>query len=212
MKIRLDESFGALEQSLREKEILLKEVHHRVNNNLQIVSSILSLQAGSMENESVREAFDECQDRIQAMALVHEEVYKAGTFESLNIGPYLATICETLRLGRSGMRSIEIEAHTPDDAVLPLDRAIPIGLIVNELVTNAIKHAFHGARCGSIVVRFERAGQGWILTVSDDGAGLPDVRKEGVGSQLVHGLVEQLKGSIQYAPGAEGGTTVIIRL
>lgn len=214
MKTRMDESFGALESSLREKEILLKEVHHRVKNNLQIVSSILSLQSGSLEDESVRDAFDECQDRIQAMALVHEEVYRTGSFESLDMGPYLVTICETLRLGRSDMRSIEIEARTPDAAVLPLDRAIPLGLIVNELVTNAIKHAFPGARCGAILVRFERSGQGWLLNVEDNGTGIPTLpeRKEGVGTQLVYGLVEQLKGSIEYALSADGGTSVIIRL
>lgn len=216
MKERMDQSYGALETSLVEKEILLKEVHHRVKNNLQIISSILSLQSGALDDcgTGTKEAFEECQDRIQAMALVHEEVYQSGSFEKLHMASYLSKICDTLRLNRGNLRSIEIDTEADDGSLLPLDQAIPLGLIVNELVTNAIKYAFPGNRSGRIQVCFIREGNSWLLNVTDDGLGLPltDTLKEGVGTQLVRGLVEQLRGSLDYASAPMGGTSISIRI
>ncbi|HAE21247.1 MAG TPA: hypothetical protein DCG47_02845 [Spirochaetaceae bacterium] len=214
MKERMDQSYGALETSLVEKEILLKEVHHRVKNNLQIISSILSLQSGALADEASRNAFEECQDRIQAMALVHEEVYQSGSFEKLHMASYLSKICDTLRLNRGNLRSIEIDTEADDQSLLPLDQAIPLGLIVNELVTNAIKYAFPGNCCGRIQVRFTREGNSWLMNVTDDGSGLPsaDMIKEGVGTQLVRGLVDQLHGSLDYARAPTGGTSIDIRI
>jgi two-component sensor histidine kinase len=214
MKRRMDQSYGALETSLVEKEILLKEVHHRVKNNLQIISSILSLQSGALEDEVSRRAFEECQDRIQAMALVHEEVYQSGSFEKLHMASYLNKICDTLRLNRGNLRSIEIDTEADDRSLLPLDQAIPLGLIVNELVTNAIKYAFPDNCCGRIQVRFLREEKSWLLNVTDNGTGLPtpDTLKEGVGTQLVRGLVEQLRGSLDYAGSPEGGASISIRI
>jgi two-component sensor histidine kinase len=215
MKQRMDQSYGALETSLVEKEILLKEVHHRVKNNLQIISSILSLQSSALEDGAAQLAFEECQDRIQAMALVHEEVYQSGSFEKLHMASYLNKICDTLRLNRGNLRSIDIDTEADDRSLLPLDQAIPLGLIVNELVTNAIKYAFPDNCCGRIQVRFMREEHSWLLSVTDDGAGLPasDTQKEGVGTQLVRGLVDQLKGRLSYGASPAGqGLMVTIRL
>jgi two-component sensor histidine kinase len=225
MKVRLDESFGALETSLAEKDVLLKEVHHRVKNNLQIVSSILSIQAGTLEDEGARSSFDECQNRIQAMALVHEEVYRTGSFVELGMRGYLSRICETLGWGRAaGACRTAISVRVDESAVLSMDKAIPCGLVVNELVTNALKHAFRGRDSGSITVSFSKMDDDWNLTISDDGVGKkpsgapgdPDPGSgadsgDGIGEQLVLGLVSQLGGSIRYELPSDGGTSVIVR-
>lgn len=224
LKVRLDENFGAIEQSLREKDILLKEVHHRVKNNLQIVSSILSLQTGTIQDEEAREAFEECQDRIQAMALVHEEVYQTGSFVELRMADYIRKICDTLRWSRAwGSATVDIFVEVEENAALPLDKAIPCGLVTNELVTNALKHAFRGISHGIIAVNFsmtypdsvEDSGVTdslpcFTLVVADDGIGIaPDaVECGGVGGQLVQGLVSQLKGSLRYDSAPGGGTSV----
>ncbi|MBU0928044.1 MAG: hypothetical protein KKA67_09865, partial [Spirochaetes bacterium] len=212
MKGRLDDSFGALEASLAEKDVLLKEVHHRVKNNLQIVSSILSIQSGSLDDESAKAAFDECQNRIQAMALVHEEVYRTGSYVELGMSGYLERICETLSWGRDrGACETAIAVSVDDAAALSLDKAIPCGLVVNELVVNALKHAFPGRELGAVSVRFSREGAMWRLSVSDDGVGKAGaVSGEGIGDQLVAGLVAQLNGSIRYASPPGGGTEVMV--
>ncbi|MFH2114352.1 MAG: sensor histidine kinase [Spirochaetota bacterium] len=224
LKVRLDENFGAIEQSLKEKDILLKEVHHRVKNNLQIVSSILSLQTGTIQDEQAREAFEECQDRIQAMALVHEEVYQTGSFVELRMSDYIRKICDTLRWSRAwGSATVDIFVEVEENAVLPLDKAIPCGLVTNELVTNALKHAFRGKSHGIIAVNFSLACSSatgdpetpdplphFTLVVADDGTGMaPDANEcGGVGGQLVQGLVSQLKGSLHYDGSPDGGTSV----
>jgi len=221
MKQRLDDSFGALESSLSEKDILLKEVHHRVKNNLQIVSSILSIQSSTLDDDNARTAFEECQDRIQAMALVHEEVYRTGSFIELGMYAYLNQICETLGWGRNrGACSTTIDVQADELAALSLDKAIPCGLIVNELVTNALKHAFTGRELGTITVAFIRHGDTWHLSVADDGVGRKASTRshdavavstgKGIGEQLVVGLVAQLSGTLRYETPPGGGTLVKI--
>ncbi len=217
MKKRMDQSYGALETSLVEKEILLKEVHHRVKNNLQIISSILSLQSGSLDDcgTGTKEAFEECQDRIQAMALVHEEVYQGASFERLDMGSYFIKICDSLAAGKSGYHKVAVTVDTSPGAQMAMETAIPLGLIVNELVTNALKYAFAGRQDGLVAVSLIREADAWILSVLDNGVGLPPEgeRPEGVGSQLVRGLVDQLKGRLNYGEGPEGrGLAVTIRL
>ena len=220
MKQRLDESFGALEASLSEKDILLKEVHHRVKNNLQIVSSILSIQSGTLDDDGARTAFEECQDRIQAMALVHEEVYRTGSFVELGMYGYLTQICETLCWGRNrGDCATTIAVQAGELVALSLDKAIPCGLVVNELVTNALKHAFSGRELGTIIVSFTRQDSSWRLSVTDDGIGRENTRchdvpatsaSKGIGEQLVVGLVAQLSGTLRYETPPGGGTAVIV--
>ncbi len=223
MKIRLDESFGAIEASLAEKEVLLKEVHHRVKNNLQVVSSILSIQSGTIVDETAKQAFEECQDRIQAMAFVHEEVYRTGSFVELGMSGYLRRICESLRQGRvPGACETTFDFDINDDATLCLDKAIPCGLIVNELVTNSLKHAFAGRGQGTISVSFHPEGPVWRLVVADDGVGIHSeglaapsgasgaADSGGIGGQLVEGLVTQLRGAIVYDTPSGGGTSVTV--
>lgn len=216
MKIRLDESFASLQASLDEKDVLLKEVHHRVKNNLQIVSSILSIQSGTVEDEHARDAFEQCQNRIQAMALVHEEVYQTGSFIELGMATYLEKICDSLRWGwdRGSCRT-DVVVEVENGSTLSVDKAIPCGLIVNELVTNSLKHAFVGHAAGTITVSFARDTFGWTLSVADDGIGMVQASEAtqhgaGIGGQLIDGLVSQLHGSIRYRPVDGGGTRIVI--
>jgi len=211
MKVRLDESFGSIEASLAEKEVLLKEVHHRVKNNLQIVSSILSIQSGSLYDEEAKSAFDECQGRIQAMALVHEEVYKTGSFVELEMAGYLRRIAESLGHGWSrGTCQITLDIDVEESAALSMEKAIPCGLIVNELLTNSFKHAFTGRTGGTISIAFRLVSGSWHLGIADDGKGYDGsgIKPDGIGTQLVRGLVGQISGSIRYETPSAGGTVI----
>ncbi len=215
MSARLNEGFTTLKASLADKEILLKEIHHRVKNNLQIVSSILSLQGSLSEDLDFRESIEYVQDRIQAMAFVHEDLYRSGDFRAVRMDEYLGRVCDSLHsAGRPGgstevhVRAAEIE--------LSLDRALPCGLIVSELVTNSLKHAFEGRAGGRVEVSLGRSGDRFLLLVSDDGIGIPaaapgrpEQGKEGLGSQLVPGLADQLKGDLEIESD-HGGTRTLI--
>ena len=192
---------AALEASLREKETLLNEVHHRVKNNLQVISSLLSLQAGYVKDHQLGEMLQDSQNRVHSIALVHEKLYRAGNLARINLGEYLETLTEHLQaaLGDSLDRvQLVVEAS---DLELPLDSAVPCGLVVNELVTNALKHAFPDGRRGSVTVR-AALGSGKKVTVSvaDDGIGLgADVSLEHSGSmglRLVTTLARQLAGQL----------------
>lgn len=191
-----------LEKSLQEKELLLKEVHHRVKNNLQIISSLLKLQSGYVDDEKSQEMFRESQDRVRSMALVHEELYQSKDFANINIKDYIKTLVHGL------FRSYAINTskinYTMDigDVTFAIDTAIPCGLIINELVSNSLKHAFPGDREGQIDIVF-RPGEGdqIELTVKDNGVGIPHgldpTRCKTMGLQLVTTLAEnQLHGTI----------------
>ncbi|MCX7023131.1 MAG: HAMP domain-containing protein [Spirochaetes bacterium] len=215
---RLDGSFASLNASIAEKEVLLREVHHRVKNNLQIIASILNLQASEMEDDRVIAAFEVCQERIQAMAYVHEDIYQSGSFSEIEMQSYFGKICDSVRWAKSfGTEGIEMDVNAAGIS-LSLDKSIPCGLIVNELVMNSIRHAFPGGRRGRILVCMERDGGDLVLTVSDDGIGklnaLADRGNEpaGIGSHLVESLVAQLRGRMPEPDAACGtGTCVVIR-
>nr|HPM73906.1 histidine kinase dimerization/phosphoacceptor domain -containing protein [Spirochaetales bacterium] len=220
LKLRLDDSFGELEGNLAEKDVLLREIHHRVKNNLQVVSSILSIEAGSIDDERARVAFDKCQNRIQAMALVHEEVYRTGSFVELDMTEYLTRICESLRWGSGSKLKHACETalvvRADDGDRLPLDKAIPCGLVVNELVANAMERAAPDRPVDTVTVEFRRADSAWRLSVSDDGPAGDDGPKADATAgacldlQLAEGLVAQLGGVIRREPLPDGGTLVIV--
>jgi PAS domain S-box-containing protein len=188
--------------SLREKEALLKEVHHRVKNNLQIVNSLLSLQAGQLTNATDQSVFVEIQNRVRAMALVHETLYLSKTLARIDLATYIEGLCNHL------FRAFGIDPNRVQmdvaifDITLDLDRAVPCGLIVNELVTNALKYAFPGERNGRLAIAMAlRPEIGYSLTVSDNGIGLPDgIERNASGSlglQLVDLLTRQLGGKLE---------------
>jgi PAS domain S-box-containing protein len=195
--------------SLAEKEVLLKEVHHRVKNNLQIISTLLMLQSESVRDEKLLRSFRDSQDRIAAMALIHERLYKSPDFASIDFAEYIGNLAGSLfdsYLVDPG--SIVLHVDT-GGMVMDIDRAIPCGLIVNELLSNSLKYAFPDNRAGEISVRFRSCEDGRItLTVVDTGVGLPsgfDFRNtETLGLQLVCMLVTQLRGQIDIDSGQDG--------
>ncbi|HYC57038.1 MAG TPA: histidine kinase dimerization/phosphoacceptor domain -containing protein [Candidatus Binatia bacterium] len=188
-----------IERSLRENEILLKEIHHRVKNNLQIISSMLSLQAARTDDRRARAVFIESESRIRAMALIHEQLYRSGDLARVNIGEYLENLSRQIAryLGRLDCR-VEIAC---DFQEVPVDVAIPCGLIVNELVTNCIQHAFPDGRAGTVSIWFTASKGQRVLIVSDDGVGVsPDVDLESgatLGLKLVRALSDQLGGRLE---------------
>jgi PAS domain S-box-containing protein len=197
--------------SLEEKEMLLKEVHHRVKNNLQIISTLLDLQSESIHDRAALDAFRESQDRIKAMALIHESLYKTSDMVSIDLGRYI----EDLSVHLLNSYLIEPERITlqvdAGGVSLGIDKAIPCGLIINELISNALKHAFPGDLPGEIKVVFQRAKEVSIaLRVEDTGVGLPaglEITKTGtLGLQLVTMLARQLHGVLTVDSG-HGGTS-----
>jgi PAS domain S-box-containing protein len=201
---------AALEASLAEKETLVQEIHHRVKNNMQVISSILRLQSRYVADPHYRAMFDECRDRIRTMALVHEKLYRTTNLATLDFGEHLR---ELAQLSRSTLKMPEERVEVSfdvDDVEMGVELAIPLGLIANELVTNAFKHAFVGRPGGRIAISLEQTGQRLALSVDDDGCGLPpdfDVTTApSLGLRLVRTLVGQIGGSLAAA--SQDGTRI----
>lgn len=203
----------AMKQSLQEKEILLKEVHHRVKNNLQVISSILNLQSALLTDPQARAAIRECQHRIKSMALVHEKLYRAGDLARIDLAGYLSSLAKSIFLEHQ-VNSDRIKLHLEIEPVdLDLNVAVPLGLILNELITNAFIHAFPEGREGNIWVSFKKRPDGLVeLRVKDDGVGFPsdvDFKKsESLGLVIINTLVEQIEGQLEMKRGEkeEAGT------
>lgn len=194
-----------LRASLEEKEILLKEIHHRVKNNLQIVSSMLNLQRDQVTDTAALERFKESQNRVRSIALFHEKLYQSEDLARVDVGDYLRGITRGL-FATYGESAAAIElAVEAENVALGVDSAIACGLIVNELVSNSLKHAFPGGRRGRVEVALHADGSVVTLSVSDDGVGMPDgldLRAPGtLGLQLVRILTEQVGGTIQLDRG-----------
>jgi len=195
--------------SLKEKEVLLKEIHHRVKNNLQIINSLLSMQTEAIDDPRVRAALDESRNRIRAMALIHETLYTEGDLGHIEVASYLNRLVNALVRGyRESGRHVEARLDVPTGLSLPLDTAVPCGLIINELVTNSFKYAFPRGSDGHIFVSVECEDErAWTLRVGDDGVGMPDLdlnNLSSTGLQLVTGLCDQLEAS--YRVEHDGGT------
>lgn len=204
------EEKGAL---LEEKEALLHEVHHRVKNNLQLISSLLNLQAARVTDKAVAELFADSRNRVRSMALVHENLYRAGNFARIVMATHVKNLCGHLARAYD-MRQMEVELSVEvDDVQLDMNRAVSCGLIINELVSNALKHAFPDGRSGCVRVELSLVDKERCrLTVADDGVGIaPEFSLEeadSLGLQLVHDLTRQLHGTVEMSRG--GGTTCSI--
>lgn len=200
--------------SLREKETLLKEIHHRVKNNLQIVSSMLNLRARSGVTPEMGTMLRECQDRIRSMSILHETLYRSDSLASVDLGKYLQGVVSTLRRFHSTER---VELHCAMEPITgDADTAIPLGLIVNELATNAFKHAFPDGRSGRVTISLQHDRDGGLeLNVRDDGAGPPAgldlARPNSFGLRLVQIFVKQLNGRFTWS-GDESGTAFQVRV
>jgi two-component sensor histidine kinase len=202
LNLRLRRVEAALRASLAEKIALLKEVHHRVKNNLQIVSSLLSLQSSRVRNPLALGALQDTQNRVHSMALIHETLYRSENLAQVNFPAYIENLCAHL-LGAFGVDPgrIELVTHVAREG-LELEEAVPCGLIINELVSNAFKHAFPAGRAGRVTVELQTEPGGLCaLRVADNGIGLPaglDLRHtDTLGLQLVSNLADQLGGALE---------------
>ncbi|RIL10537.1 MAG: hypothetical protein DCC75_04135 [Proteobacteria bacterium] len=205
-----------LRDSAKQKEVMLREIHHRVKNNLQVISSILSLQSRKITDQKVWQMFEDCRNRVNSMALVHEELYKTDNLAIIDFGDYIKNLASNLFHSYGGDRrglklSVQVER-----AFIKLDSAIPCGLILNELVSNALKHAFPPGRQGTISVVFQASEEGtFILSVSDDGTGFPPNSGQAIGTthstlglELVEILTKQVGGTLQRL--STNGTTFVL--
>jgi PAS domain S-box-containing protein len=200
-----------LRDSLKEKEVLLKELHHRVKNNLQIITSLLSLQSKYVKDKRALQMFEDTQNRVMSMAIFHEKLYLSEDLARIDFADYVRSMMSDL-FSYHGIPLDRIQLDIADVG-LGVDTAIPCGLIINELVSNSLKHAFPKGRKGKILVRLQPDdGGGFVLTVSDDGVGLPKgldmAATESLGLQLVGALVRQMGGSMEVA--RSGGTAFVI--
>ena len=190
-----------LERQNSEKEFLLKEIHHRVKNNLGIVSSLLDLQAAKMKDEHAIEAIEESRNRVYSMSMIHQKLYQGKNLSSIEMKDYLINLSKHILDSYGAEKFIEFEFEL-DELELDVDDAIPLGLIVNELLTNSFKHAFPNSKKGKIKIVFQKIGKELILLeIEDDGVGFhrDDLNNElssGFGTQLIDLLVQQLDGSM----------------
>lgn len=200
--------------SLEEKEMLLKEIHHRVKNNLQVISSMLNLQADRLDHGDSKTILQESMNRVIAMSLIHEKLYRSEDLSGIDFDDYIRSLAGDLvqtYAATSGPVALEVLVDNID---LQVDQAIPCGLIINELVSNAFKHAFPAERAGKLNIEFAAGANGQLaLIVRDDGVGIPptfDIRKsDSLGMQLVNSLVGQLQGTIDIQSNA--GTCFTIK-
>lgn len=187
-----------LETSLEEKNILLKEVHHRVKNNMQLVSSILALKSYELQDENSKKIFSEINDRIKSMAVIHDQLYKFYNVSEINISEYLNHIAQELRVLLGSVDSqIIVES---DDRLFEVDQALLFGLVVSELTSNAFKHSFNETEKGVVKIIFKSDGAINSLAVLNNGNKIPsdvlDNKSKGLGISLVKTFAKQLKGEL----------------
>jgi PAS domain S-box-containing protein len=201
-----------LKESLKEKEVLLKEVHHRVKNNLQVISSILNLQSSYIDDDKILSILKESQDRIKSMSFIHESLYQSNDFSKINFSEYIVSLSKNLVHSYSYLDGLIDLEHEIEEVSLNLDTSIPCGLIVNELVSNALKYAFKDRLDGKIKINLSIDKKDVVLVVSDNGVGFPkniNFREtNSLGLQLVTTLVEQIDGTIEMK--SKKGTTYTI--
>ena len=204
MIIDITENKKAEEQikhSLHEKEMLLKEIHHRVKNNLMVISSLLNLQSRYIKDEASKNIFKESQNRARSMALIHELLYKSTDLKRINFGNYIKTIAnELFRMYVTDQSIIKLNLDI-EDVMVDINTAIPLGLIVNELISNSMKHAFPDGRSGIIDIIFKSDNGNYSLVVSDNGVGFSDEKDfrdtDTLGLKIVNSLTEQIDGTIR---------------
>ncbi|HKB87854.1 MAG TPA: histidine kinase dimerization/phosphoacceptor domain -containing protein [Ignavibacteriaceae bacterium] len=204
-----------LENSLKEKEVLLKEIHHRIKNNLQIISSLLNLQLNYLNNEEIIEMLKSSQSRIRSMALIHEKLYKTKELSSINFGEYIKELTSylfTTYRNRSGTLRLDLDLA---EVKIDINLSISLGLILNELVTNALKHAFPNRKSGTLNICLKEVNNDLFLIVADDGVGLPDgfdiKTTSSLGLELVDSLVDQHRGKLEINRNGKTEFRIIVR-
>ena len=190
-----------MRSSLVEKEVLIREIHHRVKNNLQIISSLLHIQSSKITSEEMVSMFTNCQNRVKSIALIHEKLYQTNSFTRVDFGSYTKNLVYYLfRMFDVKSDKVTLKLNV-ENVFLPMDTAIPCGLIINELVTNSLKHAFSDERRGEIVIEtVYHSNNKFTLTIKDNGKGIPEdvdyYNSRTVGFNLINSLVRQLGGNL----------------
>ena len=203
-----------IRETLKEKEVLLKEVHHRVKNNLQVVSSILNIQAGYIEDMMLKSIFKESQERIRSMSLVHEQLYQSKNLSSISLPVYIKALVMNIFNSYTEVSSRVSLKIDIEDTGLNIDTAISLGLILNELCTNIFKYAFPEMRDGELCIDFAHLGDGSCrLTISDNGVGMPEgfdiEMTNSMGFFLVRSMVDQIDGSLEIDQSSGMSFTII---
>lgn len=216
----LDEREGQLRNALEKQELLTQEIHHRVKNNLQVVASLLNLQASRIRQPEARAEFQSARDRVRALATLHRHLYLQGELQTINMRSFLTELCSQLfqALGPAAADRIRLDVQAQELRIAS-DQAVPLALIVTETVANAVKYAFPDNRRGNIRVRLTAAGDQATLVVEDDGVGLPPGRSEtetgvrdGIGIHLIQGLAKQLGATLTVSEGSGTRYEVAMRL
>ena len=201
-----------IKASLEEKELLLRELHHRVKNNLQIILSLINLQSNGIKDQDDLEIFRESQSRVKSLAIIHEKLYQSTDFASINFQDYIQSLVRYL-LSYYSADFIKVEINVENDIILNMDTAVPCGLIINELVTNSIKHGFVGRNSGQIYINLQSNDGCLTLIVGDYGIGLPEEvdieNPQKLGLQLVKSLIDQLEGKFEF--NSNNGTEFIFK-
>jgi len=203
-----------ISQSLEEKDLLLREIHHRVKNNLQVINSLLSLQSRSIDDPDVQQALRDGQNRVKSMALIHQNLYKdVERLDAVDAGNYIKKLSESLfRSYNVDGHQVQLETHV-DDVRLDIDRIIPLGLILNELISNSLKHAFPDDRTGTLAISLDQVADTTTLTVADDGVGVPAYKIEqdnnGFGQSLIRNFARKLRADLSTSH-AHGTCTTLI--
>ena len=208
---------AALRANVVEKEVLLKEVYHRVKNNLQIISSLVSMKARKSSSPLVRRQLEDVRTRIHSLSLVHEKLYQSDDLAHIDLSGYVRDLCSHLRvsfLGRGEASAVELTVEA-DRVSVSLDMAIQLGLLINEIVTNALKHAFDDGQSGRVHVRLTvQPPDRLLLEVADNGKGLPepepDQASESLGMNLIRALAARVDGNLTME--SNGGTTVTVNM
>jgi PAS domain S-box-containing protein len=213
LEARVESRTAQLSTTLREREVLLQEIHHRVKNNLQVISSLISMQMRKLEPGPSRLGFEECQRRVRAIALIHEKLYQSKDYARIPFAEYVRSLAgDVFAATEVSLSEITLELSV-EDVSLAVDQAIPCGLILNELITNALKHAFPNCRPGTVYVELGKTEAGLLaMRVRDDGVGMPmdlDIcEADSLGLKLVCTLAEQLDAQLHVT--RKAGTSIAL--
>lgn len=207
---KLSDQNSIIAKALAEKEILLKEIHHRVKNNLQVISSLLNLQAYRIKDKVALEAIQEGRTRVQSMSLIHQTLYRKDNLTGVNINDYLDKLCQSL-FATYKVSEEHINLKTDiSPLMLDVDSVVPLGLIINELITNALKYAFPKGRKGNIEIKIEENQEGLLLSVNDDGIGIDNVatvqQNDSFGYELINAFSQKMEGNLSIK--SQDGTQV----
>lgn len=205
----VEQSFSDREK----KDILLKEIHHRVKNNLQVISSLIGLQSRNIKDPELLKSFNITRDRVKSIALIHEKLYQADDLARIGFSEYISSIADHLVFSYAADRDELKVKITAENIFLNIDIALPCGLIINELVSNSLKYAFPENSAGTITVSFNKKGNEYCLHVKDSGIGIPQEKLQNntisLGLRLIKTLAQQLRGTLDIS--TENGTSVLIK-